>query len=46
MKNPVATCRKIIEYIHELTELIRERAEVGGTGRKTKRIEILTNVSI
>lgn len=33
MKNPVSTCRKISEYIHEMTELIRERAEQGGTGR-------------
>lgn len=32
MKNPVSTCRQIIEYIHEMTELIRMRAEQGGTG--------------
>ncbi len=32
IKNPVTMCRKIIEYIHEMTVLIKARLLKGGSG--------------
>jgi hypothetical protein len=32
IKNPVVICRKICEYIHEMTVLIRGRLLKGGSG--------------
>jgi len=32
IKNPVSICRKIFEYIHEMTVLIRAHLLLGGSG--------------
>ena len=35
MKNPVSLCRKIFEYIREMTTLIQARLLKGGSGRSS-----------
>jgi hypothetical protein len=34
IKNPVTTCRKIFEYIHEMTVLIQARLLKGDSGER------------
>ena len=46
MKNPVTTCRKILEYIHEMTVLIQSRILEDNSGRRAFFASMIVIISI
>ena len=46
IRNPVSICRKIFEYIHEMTVLIRGRLERGGSGRRQAQDQLAVSLAL